>query len=228
MKHALSFLAGVALISLCVIATRSLPGYMFLLGYMVSIASIVILSRATGFSRVARFFLWRSKSETVFVSCGSGVAARREVGSSQARQVTNGRLARTAVLRSGQNRKDLGELRSVNETSALHVRAAVDDTRQAETPLAARGELPARRYSRTARNAGRPRKNSVQSSNGNNVLPTTQQEVLSALINLGVSFGKAEEAVHAAAKEHGGESFDEMFRTAMSLLNAGKSRRAAA
>jgi len=221
MKHAFSFLAGVALISLCVIATRSLPGYMFLLGYMVSIASIVILSRAISFARVARFFLWLSKSETAFVSCGSGVAARREVGSFQARQVANG----TAVLR---YLNELGEPRSVNETSALHVRAAVDDTRQAETPLAARGELPARRYSRTARNAGHPRKNSVRSSNGNNVLPTTQQEVLSALINLGVSFGKAEEAVHAAAKEHGGESFDEMFRTALSLLNAGKSRRAAA
>jgi hypothetical protein len=226
MKHALSFLAGVALISLCIIATRSLPGYMFLLGYMVSIASIVILSRAIGFSRIARFFLWLSKSETVFVSCGPGVAARREI-----RSLQTGR-ASSAVQASGR-KSDVGIAFSVNRGQQVNpsgTRAVLmaDDARQTGRPLAPRGELPTRCNSSAARNAGRPKKNSVQSSNGNNVLPTTQQEVLSALINLGVSFGKAEEAVHAAAKEHGGESFDEMFRTAISLLNAGKSRRAAA
>jgi hypothetical protein len=60
------------------------------------------------------------------------------------------------------------------------------------------------------------------------MLPSVQQDVLSALINLKVPFAHAEEAVHAAAKEHGGESFDTLFRTALNLLNAGKSRRAAA
>ena len=56
MKHAYSFLAGVALVSLCVFATRSLPGYMFLLGCLVTAISNILLCRVIGFGRIARFF----------------------------------------------------------------------------------------------------------------------------------------------------------------------------
>lgn len=220
MKHSLSFLAGVALISLCVVATRSLPGYMFLIGWMASNLSIVILCRAIGYNRVARFF---SYLDGIRLAPHWSSGAKR-IRSLQARQVTNGDADGTAVIRSAKSRKDSGEPRSVNEASGRHVNPAADDTRQAGTPLAARGELPTRRNSRTARNA---KSRGVVQSPETDMLSTTQQEVLSALINLGVSFGRAEEAVHAAAKEHGGESFDELFRVCLSLLNAGKSRRAA-
>jgi len=222
MKHALSFLAGVALISLCVIATHSLPGYMFLLGYMVSIASIVILSRAISFARVARFFLYLDGIRLA-PHWSSGANRLSKTGVPGSHGYTSSPVSRQVAAPDG-HPVTTPWVGDPCETAASGI-TSDNPARQYERRTR---ELPARRYSRTARNAGHPRENSVQSSNGNNVLPTTQQEVLSALINLGVSFGKAEEAVHAAAKEHGGESFDEMFRTAISLLNAGKSRRAAA
>jgi Holliday junction resolvase RuvA-like protein len=58
----------------------------------------------------------------------------------------------------------------------------------------------------------------------NGMLPVVQQEVLSALMNLGMSFKQAEQAVREAASLKSGESFDELFRLAVGM----KSKRAAA
>jgi hypothetical protein len=46
MKHAYSFLAGVALVSLCVLFANSLPGYMFGLGLCVGLSSWSIIRLA--------------------------------------------------------------------------------------------------------------------------------------------------------------------------------------
>lgn len=133
MKNVYSFLAGVTLVSLCVVATRSLPGYMFALGFALCAGSVILL-HFKGIIRLVPYCAARS---------------------------------------------------------------------------------------------GGSRRSSVYSSE---VLPTVQQDVLSALLNLRVPFSDAEGAVRSAAKEHGGESFDSLFRTALNLVNAGagKSRRAAA
>ena len=47
------------------------------------------------------------------------------------------------------------------------------------------------------------------------VLPTVQQEVLSALVNLGMPFMQAEKAVTEAAEGRKGQSFDELFRACL-------------
>ena len=67
MKHTYSFLAGALLVSSCVVATRTLPGYMFLCGSLLTLLAVVLLSRAVGAGRIARFLLrysdkagWRS------------------------------------------------------------------------------------------------------------------------------------------------------------------------
>lgn len=54
------------------------------------------------------------------------------------------------------------------------------------------------------------------------VLRPVEQDVLSALMNLGCSFRQSEEAVRAVSD--GGESFDELFRKALDSVNAGKGR----
>lgn len=68
MKHAYSFLAGVASISLTVFATRSLPGYMFLAGFIVCSLSMILLCRAIGASRLARFFSYLAKRNSIRLS----------------------------------------------------------------------------------------------------------------------------------------------------------------
>ena len=173
MKHAYSFLAGVALVSLCVISTRSLPGYMFGLGFLVCLGCFLIL-HVKGILRLVPH--WSSGTQ-------GGRSSK-----------LNGMVVRQLPIPAPRDRKDSGL------------------------------ELPARRYSRTARNAKCG--SVVQSSN---VLSSVQQEVLSALCNLKVPFGEAQQAVCSASKEHGGESFDQLFRVALNLVNAGagKSRRAA-
>lgn len=80
----------------------------------------------------------------------------------------------------------------------------------------------------------RMRCNSSAAQDGNNrgvvnsvdVLSSVQQDVLSALVNLKVPYSQAEEAIRGAR----GQSFDELFREALTSVNAGagKSRRAVA
>ena len=212
MKHAYSFLAGVALVSLCVFATRSLPGYMFLLGCLVTAISNILLCRVIGFGRIARFFFWLSKRESVFVSCGPGVAARSDVRNYPSPSLN-------PVPGQSKEARVADGARSVT-------RDRRESRRKAGSPQRSTGpmnESPTRCNPSAARNEDN--RSVVQSRE---MLPSVQQDVLSALINLKVPCAHAEEAVHAAAKEHGGESFDTLFRTALNLLNAGKSRRAAA
>lgn len=234
MKHAYSFLAGVALVSLCVISTRSLPGYMFGLGFLVCFGSGLLLH----FKGILRFVpYWSNGTErpssttqrrtrqSPEVSGGSVVSrfsseltkpVRAQAGVSGSHGYTSSPVCRQASRCRENGRKNSGSpLRNGRERN---------HGRRSGTPVQ-RNELPARHYSRTARNAAS--RSVVQSSN---VLSTVQQEVLSALCNLKVPFGEAEQAVHSAAKEHGGESFDVLFRAALNLVNAGvgKSRKAAA
>jgi hypothetical protein len=62
MKHTYSFLAGVASISLTVFATNSLPGYMFLLGFVVAGGSIGLLH----FKGIIRFVpAWSTGTQEV-------------------------------------------------------------------------------------------------------------------------------------------------------------------
>lgn len=217
MKHAYSFLAGVASISLTVFATRSLPGYMFLLGFGVCSLSVVLLCRAVGASQLARFFSHLSQPNSIRLASHWSSDAKRLPVTHQ-----------TAIPSSGSVR------------SASRQSGTVGDSRRT---VSGSGNVPVRNRNHSRQSyasESRPRCNSsaaqnensgsdVQSSNGNkDVLPQTQQDVLSALLNLKVPFSDAEQATRAAAKEHGGESFDTLFRTALNLLNAGKSRRAAA
>jgi hypothetical protein len=60
--------------------------------------------------------------------------------------------------------------------------------------------------------AGQKTGNGLRSST---VLPTVQQEVLSALVNLGMKFREAEKAVSEAAQGRKGQSFDELFRACL-------------
>jgi RuvA, C-terminal domain len=72
-------------------------------------------------------------------------------------------------------------------------------------------------------NPKRTRRNPLQSDE--HMLPVVQQEVLSALMNLGMSFKHAEQAVREAASQKSGESFDELFRLAVGM---GKAKKVAA
>jgi hypothetical protein len=62
----------------------------------------------------------------------------------------------------------------------------------------------------------------VLSSERLSMLPLVQQEVLSALMNLGMPFKQAEQAVREGASQKSGESFDELFRLAVGLGRATK------
>jgi hypothetical protein len=55
------------------------------------------------------------------------------------------------------------------------------------------------------------------------MLNTVEQEVLSALMNLGAPFRAAAGAVRAAADGCGGQAFDELFRLALAVLRKGDS-----
>ena len=72
-------------------------------------------------------------------------------------------------------------------------------------------------------NPKRKRRNGLHSEE---MLPVVQQEVLSALMNLGMSFKQAEQAVGEAASQKSGESFDALFRLAVGM--GAKTKRAAA
>jgi hypothetical protein len=218
MKHAYSFLAGAALISLCVVATHSLPGWMFLLGYLLSLTSILLVCRVIGFGKVARFFFWLSNRETVFVSCGTGVAARRDVRNA-------GVPGSHGYANSPVSGKQAGAVKTDERNPVAPFEAAasvITGDNPARQPK--RSETPTRCNPSAARNA-----NSRSVVQSREMLPPVQQDVLSALVNLKVPFAHAEQAVHAAAREHGGQSFDELFKIALALVNAGvgKTRRAA-
>ncbi len=188
MKHAYSFLAGAALISLCVLFTRSLPGYMFGLGFCLCLGCFLLL-HVKGIIRLVPHW----SSGTKGSSCQSSIA------------------------------------NSVESVSTVGVVSVAARSKASSERLPRRvnvNELPARRYPRSARNGG---SRSVVQSPETGMLNTVQQEVLSALCNLKVPFSEAQQAVCSASKEHGGESFDQLFRVALNLVNAGagKSRKAA-
>ena len=241
MKHMYSFLSGVALISLCVVGTRSLPGYMFLLGFCVSSLSVVLLGRAIGASRIARFFSkysdrksirfashWNSDAENTAPVPQVRYADTAGWSSTVARQAHNlevgGSNPSPATISKSQRRN-----RQSLEVSGGSVvpRIPSDSTKPDRTTLQPKQprDIRPRRYSSAARNAT-SRQDVVQSSN---VLPQVQQDVLSALMNLKVPFADAEQAVLGAAQRNAGASFDEMFRIALALVQAGagKSRRVA-
>ena len=242
MKHAYSFLAGAALISLCVVATRSLPGWMFLLGYLLSLTSILLLCRVIGFGKVARFFFyldrirlappWSSgakKFSATSMPSGSdghgwvqdGIESRPKRGQGELGGRTVGCSSDRESRHRDSRERTGNKLPDVRRTKRRAVSGRPLGT--AEESQHRVKEIPTRCNPSAARNEDN--RSVVQSRE---MLPSVQQDVLSALINLKVPFAHAEEAVHSAAKEHGGESFDTLFRTALNLLNAGKSRRAAA
>lgn len=222
MKPTLAFCAGSASVSIAVVLTGALPGWMFLLGFLVSIPTILYMCRVIGLRRVARFFLrW---------SLQAGRASNRFAGVGP--EII--RCWRSASVNRGQQMKSGGPCAD----------SPIDDARQTDRTLAPRGDRRRRvlRYaddagwsSKVARRAHNPEvagsnpapasKPVVQSPE---MLPPVQQDVLSALVNMKVPFGQAEEAVREAAHKSGGDSFDELFRTATALLSRGKSRRAAA
>lgn len=193
MKHTYSFLSGVALISLCVVGTRSLPGYMFLLGFCVSSLSIALLGRAIGASRIARFFLRLCKSNYPSPSLNP------ISGQSKEARVADG------------------------------ARSVTRDRRELRRMPGAHNDLPAKEIRMRRNPSSAQNKNSRGVVNSGDVLPQVQQDVLSALMNLKVPFPDAEQAVLGAAQRNAGASFDEMFRIALALVQAGagKSRRVA-
>lgn len=207
MKHAYSFLAGVALVSLCVVATRSLPGWMFLVGFGVSVISHVLLVRAIGCSKVARLFSYLDSFR---------LAPHWSSGAKQLCRVPSNRAELLVKVPCGQ-RIDPGPDSWLLNRSAEETLGS-----KPERPSSPTNELRPCRNPNSARN-GKCRSvvNSVE------MLSSVHQDVLSALCNLKVPFAEAQEAVLAAGKD--GQSFDELFKTALAHVNAGvgKSRRAA-
>jgi hypothetical protein len=86
MKHAYSFLAGVALVSLCVFFTNSLPGYMFGLGFGICLGSILML-HFKGILRLVPY--WSNGTLGNRSSSATGEASRR----TRVKPVTNDDLA---------------------------------------------------------------------------------------------------------------------------------------
>lgn len=224
MKHAYSFLAGAALISFCVVATRSLPGYMFLLGCLVTAISNVLLCRVIGFGRIARFF---SALDNIRLAPHWSSGASSSWFRTNPRQPSVGTLGsagRPGEFRVREKQPLCGAPCSVDgmAPTASHIPGVADYRGRRDA------KKPAQTSTRCNPSAARNKDNRsvVQSRE---MLPSVQQDVLSALINLKVPFAHAEEAVHAAAKEHSGQSFDELFRVALAQVNAGmgKTRRAA-
>lgn len=220
MKHAYSFLAGAAMVSLTVFATRSLPGYMFLAGFIICVVSLVLLVRAIGASRLARFFSHLSQPNSIRLASHWSSDAKG-VSDEEAHESF---CQRTEVDSKVDPKTPEQAYKTARAKSSVR---GVYGAGNRDKSVYTLKEIRMRRNPRSAQNGNSG--SDVQSSNGNkDVLPQTQQDVLSALLNLKVSFSDAEQATRAAAKEHGGESFDTLFRTAVNLLNAGKSRRAAA
>lgn len=62
------------------------------------------------------------------------------------------------------------------------------------------------------------------------MLRPVQQDVLSSLMNLGCTFSRALEAVEAVKDSNASESFDQLFRKALDVVNSGTqlSKKAAA
>ena len=213
MKHAYSFLAGVALVSLCVVATRSLPGYMFLVGFGVSVISHVLLVRAIGCSKVARLFL-NLDSFRLAPHWSSGAYKRgRKTQDLEMSESVRSEKSESIGVQAQQGRVSHSQKWSGTSPN----RATVGG------PAKVFGkELPTRCNSSAARNANR--RSVVQYRE---MLSSVHQDVLSALCNLKVPFAEAQEAVLAAGKD--GQSFDELFKVALAHVNAGvgKSRRAA-
>ena len=197
MKHTYSFLSGVGLVSLCVVATGSLPGYMFLVGFATCLLTTLLLGRAIGVSRIARFFYNWSERSNIRLSSHWNSDDKRTPSVPQ----ESGDIRGTSPLATNvPRRREIGQAER-RPTNVIEPRIR-----------------------RSAAKNATSRQNVVQSSS---VLPQTQQDVLSALVNLKVSFADAEQAVLGAAQRNAGASFDEMFRIALALVQAGKSRRVA-
>lgn len=219
MKHTYSFLSGVGLVSLCVVFTHSLPGYMFLIGFATCLLSTLLLGRAMGANRIARFFFYLSERKSMrFASHWNSDAENTAPVPQVSRRVPSNRAEMLVNVANPDT-----DSRFLNRRG---LEGHIPDRSLKERPSSPKArDIRTRRYSSTARNA-----TSRQSSVVNcDVLPQTQQDVLSALVNLKVPFANAEQAVLGAAQREPGASFDDMFRTALALVQAGqgKSRRVA-
>ncbi len=229
MKHAYSFVAGAVLISGFVVSTNAQPGWMFLLGSLVTLASLAVLARLIGRARIIRFLSytdlrgveeWHLRKPHKLQSAGSNPVPATTPSSfrlappwnSGAKGVSantydvpvwNGSSGRDKRI--FDNRISATENRRVRNVPALRPKAQ-----------SARRSHPVS-VLKTQKSAN---VKVVQSS----VLPRVQQDVLSALTNLKVPFADAEQAVREAGTEHSGESFDELFRASLNLLRAGKRR----
>jgi hypothetical protein len=141
MKHTYSFLAGVALISLTVFATNSLPGYMFLLGIIVAGGSIGLLH----FKGIIRLVpAWSTDTQEVRYTRNAGWRSTvSRVAHNHENAGSNPAPAKEYQRRTSQSPEVSG--------GSVVSRIMPDQTKP--VPVTLVDESPARRYSSAARNA---------------------------------------------------------------------------
>ena len=194
---ALSALAGSLLSTIAVILAGHWPAILLILGFVTACALYTWVLRLLGVERYARWFYagWAASDRLKKISGEVSSSINNSPAASQrqfSNRAGNSETSRPVRVRYGRD----GRTRPVGNVS------------ERERWKAATGE-------RTPRRA--PTYNQTIA-----VLRPVEQDVLSALMNLGCSFRQSEEAVRAVSD--GGESFDELFRKALDSVNAGKGR----
>jgi hypothetical protein len=199
-EYLLTFFAGALFMSLVIVASNSQPGWMFLFGAIM--ASCVIL--------VSRRRL-RRRVGAVAVGSGTGTTASELAG-----------VGVDVETHPNPARMDYRVGRDIRKPRATDNKcpAGSEPARQLHLRERRRTATDEPQTRRAPKHCNSNRK-AVQSA----MLRPTQQDVLSALINLKVPY---DEAYSLVVNTSPGVSFDELFRRATQALTAGKTRRAAA
>lgn len=199
MKYALSALAGSLVSTIAVVLAGHTPALLVLLGAATAVFLYTWILRIIPASLVLRFLRVSVVGKTTKPTAEPRGPFYRGVGPGP---TADARPNRGAVMRDDQTPGVCQAPRLAGERAGLRSKPVRNDARQLVTldnsPVRARAK-----YNRAI------------------VLKPVQQDVLSALMNLGCSFSQAETAVQSVSDRQG-ESFDALFRKAVEFVKGGR------
>lgn len=228
MKYTLSALAGSLLSTIAVVLAGHTPAILVGLGFVVGIALYTWVLRLLGIERYARWFYAGAghpvKQGIDHLEKSRGRSSLGSIDSGQkqfSNRAGNSETSRPVRVRYGG--RD-GRTRPVGiESCGSSQPSCLPSTYvkvEWNAPGRSVGSVSERERGTLATGERTPRRAPTYNQKIIAVLRPVEQDVLSALMNLGCSFRQAEDAVTSVSD--GGESFDQLFRKALDVLNAGK------
>ena len=197
MKYTLSALLGSLVSTIAVVLAGHTPALLVGLGFVTAVLLYTWILRLLGVERYARWFY-----------AGAG------------RPVKQGTGHLGKLFGGGSTFASSGQQQCSNRTGKSETIRRAALTNQIDRRTRSVGIASARARGKAASDERPQRKAPTHNQTTTRMLRPVQQDVLSALMNLGCSFRQAEDAVNAVSD--GGESFDVLFRKALDAVNSGK------